>query len=58
MKDLYETYLPAFEKLVKDADVEVVMGAYNRVFGESASGSTFLLTNLLRETWGFDGHIV
>ncbi len=58
MKDLYETYLPAFEKLVKDADVEIVMGAYNRVFGESASGSTFLLTNLLRETWGFDGHIV
>ena len=58
MKDLYETYLPAFETLVKDADVEIVMGAYNRVFGESASGSTFLLTNLLREKWGFDGHIV
>ncbi len=58
MKDLYETYLPAFERLVKDADVEIVMGAYNRVFGESASGSTFLLTNLLREQWGFDGHIV
>ena len=58
MKDLYETYLPAFEKLVKDADVEVVMGAYNRVFGESASGSKFLLTDLLRDTWGFDGHIV
>ncbi len=58
MKDLYETYLPAFERLVKEADVEVVMGAYNRVFGESASGSTFLLTNLLREKWGFDGHIV
>ena len=58
MKDLYETYLPAFERLVKDADVEVVMGAYNRVFGESASGSTFLLTNILRNKWGFDGHIV
>jgi len=58
MKDLYETYLPAFEKLVKEADVEIVMGAYNRVFGESASGSTFLLTNLLRDKWGFDGHIV
>ena len=58
MKDLYETYLPAFEKLVKEADVEVVMGAYNRVFGESASGSEFLLTDLLRDKWGFDGHIV
>ena len=58
MKDLYETYLPAFEMLVKDADVEIVMGAYNRVFGESASGSKFLLTELLRNKWGFDGHIV
>lgn len=58
MKDLYETYLPAFEMLVKDADVEIVMGAYNRVFGESASGSKFLLTDILRNKWGFDGHIV
>ena len=58
MKDLYETYLPAFERLVKEADVEVVMGAYNRVFGESASGSRFLLHDLLRDTWGFDGHVV
>jgi len=57
-RDLYETYLPAFERLVKEADVEVVMGAYNRVFGESASGSKFLLTDLLRGEWGFDGHVV
>ena len=58
MKDLYETYLPAFEMLVKEGNVEVVMGAYNRVFGESASGSQFLLMNILREKWGFDGHVV
>ena len=58
MKDLYETYLPAFEKLVKDANVEVVMGAYNRVFGDSASGSKFLLMDILRDKWGFDGHVV
>ncbi len=57
-KDLYETYLPAFEKLVRDAKVEVIMGAYNRVFGESASGSKFLLTDILRNKWGFEGHIV
>ena len=57
-KDLYETYLPAFEQLVKEADVEVVMGAYNRLFGESASGSRFLLNDLLRDQWGFDGHVV
>ena len=58
MRDLYETYLPAFERLVKEADVEVVMGAYNRVFGDSASGSKFLLTETLRDKWGFDGHVV
>jgi len=58
LKDLYETYLPAFEKLVKEAKVEVVMGAYNRVFGDSASGSKFLLTETLRDKWGFKGHVV
>ena len=58
LKDLYETYLPAFERLVKDAKVEVVMGAYNRVFGDSASGSKFLLTETLRDQWGFNGHVV
>ena len=57
-KDLYETYLPAFEKLVRDGGVEAVMGAYNRVYGESASASPFLLKTLLRDTWGFKGHIV
>ena len=57
-KDLYETYLPAFERLVKEGKVEVVMGAYNRVFGDSASGSKFLLTDILRDSWGFNGHVV
>ncbi|MDR3149269.1 MAG: glycoside hydrolase family 3 C-terminal domain-containing protein [Oscillospiraceae bacterium] len=57
-KDLWETYLPAFEALVKEADVEAVMGAYNAVYGEPACGSEFLLTEILREKWGFDGHVV
>lgn len=57
-KDLFETYLPAFRTLVKDAKVEIVMGAYNRVFGKSASGSDYLLTDFLRKQWGFEGHIV
>ena len=56
--DLWETYLPAFEMLVKQGKVEIVMGAYNRVYGESASGSKLLLTNILRKQWGFKGHIV
>ena len=57
-RDLYETYLPAFEKLVREGKVEAVMGAYNRVYGESASASPFLLKTLLRDTWGFRGHVV
>ena len=57
-KDLYETYLPAFEALVKEANVESVMGAYNRVLGEPACGSPFLLQEILRDDWGFKGHVV
>ena len=57
-KDLRETYLPAFEALVKEAGVESVMGAYNRVNGEPACGSKTLLKDILRGEWGFEGHIV
>ena len=57
-KDLRETYLPAFEACVRDGKVECVMGAYNRVYGESASGSKLLLTDILRGEWGFTGHVV
>ena len=53
-KDMEETYLPAFEALVKDACVEGVMGAYNRVNGECACASEFLM-NKLRE-WNFEGY--
>lgn len=57
-RDLWETYLPAFKMLVEKGKVEIIMGAYNRVYGESASGSKFLLTDILRNQWGFKGHIV
>lgn len=56
-KDMEETYLPAFEKLVKEANVEAVMGAYNRVNGEVCCGSP-TLQRILREEWGFQGHFV
>jgi beta-glucosidase len=56
-KDLRETYLPAFKRLVQDAGVESVMGAYNRVNGEPATiGPT--LINILRNEWGFKGHLL
>lgn len=57
-KDLYETYLPAFEACVKEADVEAVMGAYNRTNGEPCCGSKTLLKDILRGEWKFEGHVV
>jgi len=54
-KDLEETYLPHFKALV-EAGVEGVMGAYNRVNGEGACASEFLMGKL--EEWGFDGYFV
>jgi beta-glucosidase len=58
MKDLHETYLPAFKALVTEANVESVMGAYNRVNGEPACASTLLLQDILLKDWGFQGHIL
>lgn len=57
-KDLRETYLPAFEKLVKEAGVEAVMGAYNRTNGEPCCGSKTLMEDILRGEWEFEGHYV
>jgi len=57
-KDLFETYLPAFKALVQEANVEGVMGAYNRTLGEPCCGSPYLLQDILRKDWGFDGYIV
>ena len=56
-KDLWETYLPAFERLVVDEKVEGVMGAYNRLYGEPCCGSKLLLRDILRDKWGFDGYV-
>lgn len=57
-KDLWETYLPAFEACVTEAEVEAVMGAYNRTNGEPCNGSYTLLRDILREKWKFKGHVV
>jgi beta-glucosidase len=57
-RDLRETYLPAFEALVREAKVESVMGAYNRTNGEACCASPTLLEQILRQEWGFDGHVV
>ena len=57
-RDLYETYLPQFEAAVCEAGVEAVMGAYNGLYEEPCNTNYFLLTELLRDKWGFDGHVV
>ncbi len=57
-RDLYGTYLPAFRKLVVDAQVEAVMGAYNRMNGEACCASQTLLVDILRGEWAFQGHVV
>lgn len=58
LKDFRETYLPAFQALVQEANVEAVMCAYNRTYGEPSCGSPMLLHEILREEWGFQGHVV
>lgn len=57
-KDLYETYLPAFESAVKEADVESFMGAYNAVNGVPCCVDPFLIQDVLRGEWEFKGHVV
>ncbi len=57
-RDLYETYLPPFEALVKEGKVKEVMCAYNRFEGEPCCGSNRLLNHILRREWGYDGIVV
>ncbi len=57
-KDIFETYLPAFERCVKEGKVEAVMGAYNRLNGIPCCANSELLIDILRNRWGFEGHVV
>jgi beta-glucosidase len=52
-RDLWETYLPAFKALVKEADVREVMCAYQRLDDEPCCGNSRLLQSILRDDWGF-----
>jgi beta-glucosidase len=56
-RDFFETYLPQFEAAVREGHVGAVMGAYNSVYGTPACANPTLLTYLLRDKWGFDGHV-
>ena len=56
--DFRNTYLPAFEKTIKESDVASVMCAYNRLDDLPCCGSSPLLNEILRDEWGFDGYVV
>ena len=57
-RDLYETYLPQFEMAVRQGHVGGVMGAYSALNGVPDCANYFLLTDLLRKQWGFEGYVV
>lgn len=58
MRDLWETYLPAFKALVQKGHVREVMCAYNRYEGKPCCTSDRLLVDILRRKWGYDGIVV
>jgi Beta-glucosidase-related glycosidases len=55
---LYEIYLPAFKAAVQEGQAWAIMGAYNRYKGEWACHNQYLLNDILRDEWGFDGVVV
>ena len=58
LRDLEETYLPAFKTLVQDAKVREVMCAYQRLDDEPCCGNSRLLQHILRDEWGFQYLVV
>jgi beta-glucosidase len=57
-RDLYDTYLPAFEACIKEGGAYSVMCAYNRYMGEPCCAQDTLLRKILRDDWKFPGYVV
>ena len=57
-EDLYTTYLPQFEAAVKEGKAYSIMSSYNAVDGIPAPANKRLLTDILRDQWGFKGYVV
>ncbi|NWF88367.1 MAG: glycoside hydrolase family 3 C-terminal domain-containing protein [Ignavibacteriaceae bacterium] len=58
MRCLHEYYLPAFHKAIVEGKAYSIMGAYNELNHVPCNANTFLMTDLLRRKWGFEGYVV
>lgn len=57
-EELYDTYLPAFEACIREGHAASIMSAYSGFNGVPCTGNPALLTEILRDRWGFDGAVV
>ena len=58
MRSMWEYYLPAFRQAIVEGKAYSIMGAYNEVNHVPCNANSFLLTDLLRRNWGFEGYVV
>lgn len=58
MRSMFEYYLPAFRQVIVEGKAFSIMGAYNEVNHVPSNANSFLLTDLLRRKWGFEGYVV
>ncbi|MGL6260944.1 glycoside hydrolase family 3 C-terminal domain-containing protein [Vibrio sp. WXL210] len=57
-KQLREYYFPAYKQAVKEGNAQIIMTAYNALNGEPAVTNTWLVRDVLRKEWGFDGFVI
>jgi len=55
---LYEIYLPAFKAAVQEGNAWAIMGSYNKYKGQQCCHNQFLLNDILRKEWGFEGVVI
>ncbi|GFP75691.1 beta-glucosidase family protein [Clostridium fungisolvens] len=55
---LHEIYLPGFKAAVKEGNSYTIMGAYNKIRGEYCCESDYLINDILRKQWGYDGVVI